>query len=203
MPGSLGIVTVIRQATIQDLPGVYRVCLQTGDSGKDGTALFHDPDLLGHLFAGPYVLGQPDYALVVSDERGIAGYAFAAEDTKAFEQWAEKNWWPPLRELYPLADGDSPDAELIRLLHVRPVAQNELLAEFPAHLHIDLLPRLQGRRFGRQLIEMTLDRLRQRGVKGVHLEVGVENLNAISFYRHLGFEAHPGLGAEVMGMRLV
>lgn len=36
-----------------DLPGMYRVCLQTGDSGRDATALYSDPDLLGHVFAAP------------------------------------------------------------------------------------------------------------------------------------------------------
>lgn len=180
------------------------MCLQTGDSGADGTSLYRDPDLLGHLFAGPYVLGQPDYSLVVTDEHGAAGYAFAAADTRGFEEWAETNWWPALRERYPLVDGASPDAELIRLLHVRPVVQDEVVDEFPAHLHIDLLPRLQGKRFGRTLIEMNLERLRDHGVSGVHLEVGVENHNAIAFYQHIGFTALPAaLGAGLMGMRLV
>ena len=89
--------TVIRSATLEDLPGVYRVCLQTGDSGRDGTALYRNPDLLGHVYAGPYVVGEPELAFVVADEHGVAGYVLAAEDTRAFEAWAETSWWPNLR----------------------------------------------------------------------------------------------------------
>lgn len=38
----------IRGATASDSEGLYKVCLQTGDSGKDGTRLFKDdPDALG------------------------------------------------------------------------------------------------------------------------------------------------------------
>lgn len=88
----------VRAATLHDLPGTYRVCLMTGDSGRDGTALFRNPDLLGHVYVGPCVVGQPDLALVVADAGGVAGYCLAASDSRAFEAWAEAEWWPPLRE---------------------------------------------------------------------------------------------------------
>lgn len=195
--------TAIRSATIHDLPGVYRVCLQTGDSGQDGTGLYRNPDLLGHVYAGPYLLGQPDYAFVVADERGVAGYAFAAEDTRAFERWAESDWWPALREQYPPLPGDSPDAELIGLLHAPRLAPAEILHDYPAHLHIDLLSRLHGKGYGRALIELILARLRERRAKGVHLVAAAENLNAIAFYRHLGFTTlSADQDDELMGMRL-
>src|SRR5213075_2470619 len=67
----------IRHATVHDLPGVYRVCLLTGDAGKDATALARDPDLLGHVYVGPYVVGEPGLSLVVADDSGIAGYCLA------------------------------------------------------------------------------------------------------------------------------
>lgn len=182
---------------------MYRVCLQTGDSGRDGTALYRNPDLLGHVYAGLYVVGEPELAFVVADERGVAGYTFAAEDTRAFEAWAESNWWPTLREQYPRADGDSPDAALIRLLHDPELAPDAILSDFPAHLHIDLLPRVQGQGFGRQLIDLVLDRLRDRGVRGVHLGVAAENLDAIAFYRHLGFSTQSAdADSELMALRL-
>ncbi len=195
--------TAIRPATILDLPGVYRVCLETGDSGEDGTALYRNPELLGHVYAGPYVLGQPDYAFVVADERGVGGYVLAAADTRAFEDWAERNWWPALREQYPSASGDSPDAKLIGLLHSPHRAPDELLVDYPAHLHIDLLPRLQGRGHGRALIDLVVGRLREQGVRGIHLVAATDNRNAIAFYAHLGFQTlSTGPEGEVMGMRL-
>ena len=65
---------VVRPALAMDIPGAYRVCLLTGDAGRDGSALFRNPDLLGHVYVGPYITGEPDLALVVADAEGIAGY---------------------------------------------------------------------------------------------------------------------------------
>ena len=42
-----------------DLRALYQVCLQTGDSGRDATAQFRDPDLLGHVYAAPYGVLEP------------------------------------------------------------------------------------------------------------------------------------------------
>ncbi len=195
----------IRPAIVQDLPGAYRVCLKTGDSGTDATHEFHNPDLLGQVFVGPYIVGEPENAFVVADEDGIAGYALAVRDTRAFEAWAEEHWWPPLREQYPLKPGPSSgeasaDASVIRLIHSPPRAEDEVVARFPAHLHIDLLPRVHKQGYGRQLIEILLATLSERGAAGVHLGVGLQNVNAIEFYRHLGFETVGAASDElVMG----
>ena len=201
---------LIRAATLQDLPGTYRVCLLTGDAGLDATALFRNPDLLGHAYVGPYLVGQPDLALVVADSEGVAGYCLVASDTRAFEAWAETAWWPALRAQYPLpgdASADagsdtSADAEIIRLFHTPPRAPDAVVDEYPAHLHIDLLARARGHGHGRTLVERQLASLRRQGVHGVHLDVATENADAIEFYRHLGFVEIGRLESSiVMGMR--
>ena len=193
----------IRPATIHDLPGAYRVCLQTGDSGADATSKFHNPDLLGHVYVGPYVVGEPDSAFVVADDQGVAGFILAANDTIAFQGWAEEHWWPELRAQYPVIHGDSEDARITRMLHNPPRAEQSVLETHPAHLHIDLLPRVNGQGFGRALMVRLFEHLRKRNVRGVHLEVGTGNTNATAFYRHLGFVplvAHSD--SEVMGFAL-
>src|SRR5689334_5359729 len=100
----------IRPATVHDLSGTYRVCLLTGDAGADATGIVLDPDLLGHVYVGPYLVGEPTFGLVPVDEHGVSGYLLAAIDTRAFEAWAEGAWWPVLRERYPLRAGDGVDA---------------------------------------------------------------------------------------------
>lgn len=195
--------TQIRSASLQDLPGVYRVCLQTGDSGRDATGLYRNPDLLGHVYVGPYLVGQPAHAFVAADAQGIAGYTFAAIDTRAFEAWEESEWWPSLREQYPLTEGTSPDDEVTGLLHSPESAPDDVVAEYAAHLHIDLLPRIQGQGLGRALMERVLESLREHGARGVHLGVADDNDNATQFYRHLGFEELAVLpGVRFMGLRL-
>ena len=77
-----------------------------------------------------------------------------------------------------------------------------MLAEHPAHLHIDLLPRLQGQGWGRRLLTEVLDGLAQVGAAGVHLGVDEENTGAQAFYERRGCtELAAPPGARVYGIR--
>ncbi|WP_291812333.1 GNAT family N-acetyltransferase [Cellulomonas sp.] len=171
-----------------DLPGMYRVCLLTGAAGQDATPLYRDPDLLGHVYCGPYPVADPGLTSVVVDDQGVGGYVVATADTEAFTAWCERAWWPVLRARYPrLVDPrDGTEDHVLRAL-VHDPAPAPVPASAPAHLHIDLLPRLQGQGWGRRLIEGVADALRSRGVPGVHLGVDGRNTRAVAFYEHLGF----------------
>ena len=168
-----------------DLPAMYRVCLLTGDAGRDATPLYRDSDLLGHLYCGPYPTADPSLSLVVADEEGVAGYLVGTAHTGGFERWEEEHWWPALRARYPLLHDGSADDRLIEQMHHRPAAEPP--PGYPAHLHIDLLPRLQGQGWGRRLIEAFARLLGERGVPGLHLEVDPRNAGAFAFYQRLGF----------------
>lgn len=193
----------IERARTHDLPGAYRVCLRTGDAGQDATEVIRDPDLLGHVYVGPYIARGVGTQLVLVDEQGVAGYLLSADDTLAHEAWAEAEWWPSLRGRYAPLAGDSMDAELVRLIHRPERTPEGLAAEYPAHLHIDLLEHARGLGLGRRLIDHLLDDLRARDVPGVHLGVDEANANGIGFYEHLGFrEVAREPGGILMGMRL-
>lgn len=74
------------------------MCLETGDSGADGTHLYpDDPLALGHRYTGPYVTLQPDLAFVLEDDEGVCGYTLAALDTHAFYERMTAEWLPPLQ----------------------------------------------------------------------------------------------------------
>lgn len=198
----LGSVLRIEPARLHDLPGAYRVCLRTGDAGEDATTRIDDPDLLGHVYVGPYITRGVGTQLVAVDEHGVAGYLLSADDTLAFEAWAEAEWWPPLRARYPSVTGAPMDVELIRLIHSPERTPADLATEFPAHLHIDLLEHARGQGLGRRLIGRLLDDLRARGIPGVHLGVDAANTNGIGFYEHLGFrEVAREPGGLIMGLR--
>ncbi|WP_396657334.1 GNAT family N-acetyltransferase [Microbacterium sp.] len=177
----------IRDAQAFDLPGVYRVCLLADDPGWPGGNARRNPDLVGHVYAGAYVVGPGTLARVVVDEEGVAGYVLAAIDTAAFELWREAEWWPVLRRQYPIGAGAAEDRWLIERIHAPEKPPHELLGQHPAHLHIDLLPRVRGTGVGGRLMRWLLAELARRGAPGVHLGVGSDNANAIAFYEHLGF----------------
>jgi ribosomal protein S18 acetylase RimI-like enzyme len=183
---------VLRLFRAEDVAAVYDVCRRTGLGGEDATGHYADPDLLGHLWAGPFLALEPEHCLVVEDGDGVAGYCLATSDTRRFESACEEEWWPALRPRHAdPPDGDrstwSGDEALAHLVHHPPVAPDTVVAEHPAHLHVDLLPRLQGRGLGRELMTAMFALLATDGATGVHLGVGPGNTRALGFYERLGF----------------
>jgi ribosomal protein S18 acetylase RimI-like enzyme len=179
----------VREATPADRDACYDICLRTGDSGGDASGLYADPMLIGHVYAGPYLALLHGLGYVVADDDGVAGYVLGTADTRVFEAACEAEWWPALRARHPDpgVDPRTPDERLWRLIHHPPTADEGVVRRYPAHLHIDLLPRLQGTGAGRLLMERMLARFAAEGAGGVHLGVGRANERAIGFYRHLGF----------------
>lgn len=184
---------------------LYAVCLRTGASGGDATGLHADPRLLGEVYLGAYLALEPELAFVVDDRGVAAGYVLGARDTVAFETESERAWWPALRERYPLGSfpEGSRDEALVRLIHEPPAAEADVVAAYPSHLHVDLLPTAQGGGNGRRLLETLFDALRSAGSPGVHLGVARDNVRAAGFYRHLGFTELDGDdGGVTLGLRL-
>ena len=84
----------VRRYRPDDLDALYRICLQTSYHGGDGTALFRDPRLPGHVYAAPYGLFEPSLAFVAKDAAGVGGYIVAALNGETFEQRLERSGGP-------------------------------------------------------------------------------------------------------------
>jgi ribosomal protein S18 acetylase RimI-like enzyme len=185
-------VTSIRLYRPSDRADVYDVCVQTGAGGADARGLYSDDDLLPDVFAGPYLEYQPDLAFVVDTGERVAGYVIAVADSRAYADWYDQRWLPGFRERHPL--DAAPTANEREAIGYGLDQHESIVPEadrYPAHLHIDLLPELQGRGFGRRLIRELLAALRERGVPGVYLRVSPANTGALAFYRRLGFRELP------------
>ena len=89
------------------------------------------------------------------------------------------------------------DDLLIALMHSPARTRSDLVATYPSHLHIALLPRLQGQGWGRRLIDTLVERLRAAGSHGLHLGVATANTKAQAFYRAVGFTELGDAGATV------
>ena len=192
----------MRPSRVDDLPAVYRICDQLGMTADQSP---RTPELLGHVYAGPYVVGPGTRSVVVLGDEGVAGYLLCALDTNAFEQWREAEWWPALRAEYPLvvAGRSAADQEVVELIHTPPVASPSIVERYPAHLHIDLLPSIQRQGIGGRLIGELIEELGRRGIPGLHLDVGSDNAGAIALYRRLGFvELEHGPDSVFMGREI-
>ena len=182
----------IRAVESTDIDAIYHIALLTGASGQDATHLYGDGRLVGHIWAAPYALLEPGSAFVVVDHEGVAGYIVGALDTRAFDERLEAEWWPGLRSLYadPLpkrASQWSADETAGYLIHHPLRTPDAIVDPYPSHLHINLLPRLQGKGVGAALITRWLDHMRMRGSRGAHFAVSPANTRALHFYRTYGF----------------
>lgn len=182
---------LIRPAEIRDLEAVYAICLKTGDAGRDATGLYSDPRLIGHIYAGPYVALEGLISHVAEDGAGVLGYAVGARDTRAHECRLEQDWWPPLRQEHPVPGGErsgwTMDQRRIWSIHHPARVPDTIVAGFPAHVHMNLLKRAQGRGIGSRLLEAWLADARQQGVTAVHAGVSVVNAAGLAFWTSRGF----------------
>jgi GNAT superfamily N-acetyltransferase len=178
----------IRPYHPSDLPMLYRICLLTGDSGEDASQLYQDPDLLGHLYVAPYTVLEPDMCFILTHLHQPCGYVLGTRDSKTFWQCCEVEWFPVLRQRYPYPpdENTSRDAKVIRGFYRD--YQNDSRPDYPAHLHIDLLPLAQGKGWGRKMMSTFLQKLRELDIPGVELGVSRQNRKAIGFYEAIGFQ---------------
>ncbi|MBR5262573.1 MAG: GNAT family N-acetyltransferase [Clostridia bacterium] len=66
--------------------------------------------------------------------------------------------------------------------------QEKYKKDFPAHLHIDVLPEYHRQGIGHKLVDALSAHLKAKGVCGVMLTVGSKNERGKSFYNKYGFE---------------
>jgi ribosomal protein S18 acetylase RimI-like enzyme len=180
--------TMIRPVRADDLDALYAICLQTGDHGADATPQYQDPRIIGEIYAAPYAQLEPGLAFVAEDDEGVAGYIIGARDTRDFEARCEAEWWPRLREIHPRPHGApadwSWDQKRAYQIHRPSAAPDPVVAAAPAHLHINLLPRLQGQGMGQAMLDTWL----WAAGGQAHLGCDVENLRAQRFYDAYGFK---------------
>jgi ribosomal protein S18 acetylase RimI-like enzyme len=194
----------IRQYRPADRDQVARICLLTAAGGGDATGVYSDDALMPEVFALPYVEYEPALAFVVAepstDAGGVdrlLGYIIGVADTAAFVEWWKREWAPGFAARHPSAGAPTEheprftEAQLVEAGTTPERMLIDELADYPAHLHIDLLPELQGQGFGRRLIATLRAALAERGVPAVHLGMDAANTGARAFYDRLGFHELP------------
>ncbi|KAK6362357.1 hypothetical protein TWF730_006051 [Orbilia blumenaviensis] len=183
----------------KDAGPLFDVCKKTvGPALRAGI-----PNLIApYIWNVPYLRLCPEYCFSVDDGDGNAvGYVICAPNTAEFvTKWREE-YLPVLESLDPLLkqpEMDPPaDWSLDITLGVLQLLYNpedmlhavcpRLLEEYPAHLHIDILPEYQRRGFGKMLMEALWGRLRVAGIGGLHLVMEGRNVDAERFYKAIGY----------------
>ncbi|MFZ1381366.1 MAG: GNAT family N-acetyltransferase [Scrofimicrobium sp.] len=180
----------IRQYGPEDREAVGRICVLTGDIGNDATGQFVTDELLPYVYAYPYVEYAPDLAFVIEAEDGeVVGYIIGVSDVLQMADWAAGEWAEEYDRALPVDDSwTAKDVEL-KTRGADPSSRvHQFTDEYPAELHIDMLPAAQGGGMGRKLVTTLARALADRGVDGLALGVAADNESAVGFYKKLGFK---------------
>jgi ribosomal protein S18 acetylase RimI-like enzyme len=176
---------LIRSYRPADLDALYDICVRTANDGGDARGRHSADTLVGDVWAAPYAVLEPEHAHVLDDGTGAAvGYILGSADTARFVRRYREEWIPAIAGRY--AD-DPRDRDVLAAHHHPERMLLPIIAEYPAHLHIDLLPEWQGRGLGRGLMAAFLAGLRAAGVRRTHLALSATNTAARAFYHRLGF----------------
>lgn len=171
---------------------LYSIALATGDSGSDGAHLYADADLIGHIYAGAYAALEPSLVLLAIDDKGVAGYVLGATETPSWENRLEREWWPKLRVKYP-DPGDRPspgwtqDLCCMYMIHHPARVPSAVSGPYPAHLHMNLLPRARRAGVGSRLLDAWLELIAPLSPPGVHVGVAPNNERGTRFWSRSGF----------------
>lgn len=172
-----------------DRENLFDICMRTAEAGGDARHLYRDQDLMPNIFAAPYVYLEPELAFVVDNGTRAVGYIVGTSDTPRFVKEYRERWLPLVRDQHPAPVGKptTRDEQMAALLHWPERMLVPEMADYPAHLHIDLLPEYQGQGYGRALSFTFFDALAAAGARRVHLAMLSENTGARRFYDRIGF----------------
>jgi ribosomal protein S18 acetylase RimI-like enzyme len=152
-----------------------------------------DHEMLALRWIRPYLVTEPQncFALEHPGTRRAVGYILCASDTIAYGNEFEISYLPNLQDRF----------EALKKQSFRYLEENRKLlffsrnqnigfdgTDYPAHLHINILPEYQRFGYGGLLLSAYEENLRSRGVRGYHLITGANNTKGIAFYNKHSLE---------------
>ena len=166
----------IRGYEPKDFDDVRFVCLNSeGPCDLDEDGRF----FILTTYCDYYIEREPENCFVAADENDRAvGYIICAKDYDAYHRVFESEYLPRLSSLSAKHRFDAKNSTIM---------QKKYKADYPAHMHIDLLPEYQRMGLGSRMVDTLRDHLRSQNVPGVMLTVGSGNKVGQSFYNKYGF----------------
>lgn len=187
----------IRPCRYSDENDILTVCYRTGFMGEDlfGRNRFDDIRLFGYLFCLYYLWYQPENGFVAedTDKKAAVGYILGTCNTRKQERdFVLKMGRHIISRTLSYTLWKHPEAIssiMYNIMHGSKRHSVEgLYEEYPAHLHINLLPEYQGTGTGSRLLKAFEAEMRHKQVPGIHLRTSSMNRKALGFYDKLGYK---------------
>lgn len=170
-----------------DREGVAAVAYATAFFGRPATPFFKNKLLFAELWVAPY-FGAAGCCSFVAEEGGrVVGYVVGSCDPVRYRRFFVSRGPRLLARALTGGYGAVGNSGGYLARALRYPSQHASLQDFPAHLHINLLPEARGQGLGRALLESYLECLTAAGVSGVQLSTTTENEAALRLYSNLGF----------------
>ena len=183
----------IRKVKAEDETALIDICYITGDPKLK--QIFPDKQLFGMFWCLYYVWFEPEncFVAVDSETNKVIGYILSTKDTEKQEKHFKSKMTQKIKarrkELHLQTFRSRVYTYfIINKIHTR--KRRLLYKNYPAHLHIDILPQYQRKGIGHRLMQTLEKHLESNNVIGYHLEVGVNNKLGISFYQKYGLELY-------------
>lgn len=182
----------IRKYMSKDFDSFRKICIDTASENSRNTE--KKRKILTLTYCEYYAEQEGDVCFALADEIDNAvGYILCAADNRKYVKGFRKYACKIAKLSFSSALGAYFGAKIYIPFY----------KQYPAHLHIDILPGYQHSGYGTQLMNSLKDELKSRNIKGVMLSVSANNKNAVSFYKKNGFETVKAVpGAYFMGCKL-
>lgn len=166
----------IRPYEAKDKENVQFICLNS-----DGPDEFSEigRHFLLTTYCDYYTEQEPENCFVATDENDNAvGYILCGENFDKFKEVFMEEYTSRLAH----SEFHCSESKKTTLM------LEKFKEEYPAHLHIDLLPDYHRKGLGTILMDTLCAHLREKGVKGIMLTLWYKNTSACRFYEKYGFE---------------
>jgi len=191
---------IIRSYRPGDEAAVEAITYRTGFKGEDltGRGFVSDRWLCFLTSIYYYVRYEPAHFFVAVDtgKDAVVGFIGGTTDTGTQEKNFAKKIIPRIALrmfLFTIWRYPSSFWTLMKMTRMlgslgdRKTIVAAIQSEYPAHLHINLLPEYQGQGVGTRLMRHFEAHLIDQGLKGVHLNTTNHNRKAVPFYHKMGF----------------
>ncbi len=166
----------IRPYEAKDRENIRFICLNSDGPCRATKRRQH---FLLTTYCDYFIEKESENVFVAADENNKAiGYILCAENYDKFKETFYSEYLPRIRKC---------EFRFRKSAMRSTLVQEEYKKEYPAHLHIDILPDYQRMGLGHKLMDSLCEKLKEKGVKGVCLTVWSGNQKGRRFYEKYGF----------------
>ena len=184
---------VIRPYQSADRQAIWEIACDTADRGKPVENFFSDRTVVADMLMRYYTDYEPQALWVAEYEKKVVGYLSGCLDSARYSHVMAWRIMPGatmraiLRGLLMRRETFNLVRAAVKSLLRGGVRSDMPLADYPAHLHINLRDGFRGQHLGMRLIEQFVGQAKSANVKGIHASVLEDNVNASKFFTQAGF----------------